>query len=75
MKRPPAHALAADADQLAGALQHFLSGLAREREEQNIGRVDAGIDQIGYAVDQRASLAAPGPGDDQGRSVAGCDGR
>lgn len=71
----PPHSLAARADQHTDALQHFLRGLAREGQEQYVGRVHTGIDQVGNSVHEGPRLTAARPRNHQRRTVYRCHGR
>jgi len=55
--------------QLAGPVEHLLGRAAGKGEQQDRFRLHPLFDQIGHAVDQGASLAAPGAGNDQDGTV------
>ena len=69
VKRPAGNLVAAAVDQQTGAADHLLGGAPGESEQEDRARIDALIDQMGDAVDQRASLAGAGAGDDQQRPL------
>ena len=52
-------------DEHAHAVEHLAGGLVREREEEDLRRRDAGLEETGDAVGERAGLAAAGAGDDE----------
>ena len=54
-----------------GALEHFVRGAVREREEENPLRRHALLNQIGHAVHERARLARAGGREHENRPVAG----
>ena len=75
VKCSSAHPLASRSNQLAGSLQHFMRRLARKREQKNVGRINARINQIGHAIDECTSLPASGAGNHKRRPIACRDGR
>src|SRR4029078_4935196 len=65
MERAATHSLTPRTDQVAHTSQHFLSRLARKREQQNVRGIDAGIDQIRHAIDEQTALATAGASNHQ----------
>ena len=55
------------ADQLLHAVHHLASGLVGESQQQDAVHRDALLEQVGYAVGQRACLARAGSGQYQRR--------
>ena len=54
--------------QFHDTLLHLGSSLVGEGEGQNVERVGAQIDKVGYAVGERAGLATAGAGDNHHRA-------
>ncbi len=75
MECPAADALTPGANQIAGPLQHFMRRFSGKREQQNVGWIDARIDEIGNPIDKSACLAAAGPSDHQRGPVTCSDRR
>ena len=55
-------------------LQHLPGGFVGESEEEDLGRGDAMLQQVGHAVGERARLAAARARDDEGGAGRGLDG-
>ena len=55
-----------DAARRAG---HFGGGAAGEGQQQDSGRVDAGVDEVGDAVGEGVGFAGAGAGDDEQRGL------
>jgi len=69
MKGSARDLVAAAIDKQTGAPQHLLRGPAGECQQQDRTGIDADIDEMGNAIDQRAGLAGAGAGDNQQRSL------
>lgn len=54
--------------QIRDAIEHLTRGFIREREQKDIARVDAVLEQIRHAIRKRARLAAARTGDHQQRT-------
>jgi hypothetical protein len=65
VERPARDAVAAAAHERRRARQHLLRRLAREREQEDLRRRHARLDQARDAVDERPRLAAPRTRDHQ----------
>jgi hypothetical protein len=64
------HFSAAASDESFSPGEHFLRGAASEREQEYAFGLDAGVDEVGYAIDQRPGLPGAGAGDDEERPAA-----
>jgi len=71
VERPAGDAPLVARDEGAHAVEHLTGGLVGEREEQDLRRRDAGLEEAGDAVRQGAGLAAAGAGDDEERAGPG----
>ena len=70
MKRAAPDAARVDGDELFDAREHLARRFVREREQQDVGRVDAVFDEPRHAIGERACLAAACAGDNEHRSFA-----
>ena len=56
-----------DRQQIRDAIEHLPRGLVREREQQNISRIDSVLEQIRDAISERARFSRARAGDDEQR--------
>ena len=68
------HFAAAASDEPFRPRQHFLRGTTSESEQEYPLGFHAGVDQVGYAVDEGSRLPGACAGDNQQGSVAVCGG-
>ena len=71
MKRPTPKPAGIDRQQIRDAIEHLSRGFVREREQQNISRIDPVLEQVGYAIGKRARFTGARAGDDQQRPGRG----
>ena len=74
MERPSVDACAAGPHQPLGAREHLARGAPGEREEEDALGRHSPFDEVSDAMDERASLARSGAGDDEQRRVLERDG-
>jgi hypothetical protein len=73
VKRAAPDAARVDGDELLDAAEHLPRRFVRERDDEDVGRIDAVFDEPRHAIGERPRFAAARPGDDEHRPVAGHD--
>jgi hypothetical protein len=53
--------------QIRDAIEHFARGFVREREQQNVSRIDPVLEQVRHAIGEGARFARARAGDHQDR--------
>ena len=61
--------------QIRDAIQHFAGCFVREREQQNISRIDPVLEQVRHAIREGARFSRACAGDHKDRSGRSSDGR
>ncbi len=75
MECPTPESAGVDRQQIRDAIQHFAGCFVREREQQNISRIDPVLEQVRHAIRKRASFAGACAIDHKDRSGRSSDGR
>src|SRR5207244_6109349 len=63
VERPTPKSAGIDRQQIRNAIEHLSRGFVREGEKQDIPRIDSVLEQISYAISERARLPRACPGD------------
>src|SRR5207237_2544958 len=71
VERPAGNPARVDCDELLDAAQHLARRLVRERQQQDLLRIDTVLDEPRNALGEAPRLAAAGSGDAQTRPFAG----
>ena len=75
MECPAPESARIDRQQIRDAIQHFAGCFVREREQQNISRIDAVFEQVRYAIRKGARFSRARAGDHKDRAGRSSDRR
>src|SRR6266508_605908 len=71
MKCPTPETAGIDRQQIGNAIQHFTGCFVREREQQNISRIDPVFEQVSHTIGKRSRFSRARAGDHKDRAGRG----